>query len=30
MIKLVKKIIFCKRMGISIKAAFDKDFIKIG
>jgi len=30
MIKLIKKITFCKRMGFPIKAAFDKNFIKIG
>lgn len=30
MIKLIKKIIFCKRMGFPLRAAFDKGFIKMG
>lgn len=28
--KLIKKIIFCKKMGLPLKAAFDNEFIKMG
>lgn len=28
--KIIKKIIFCKKMGLPLKAAFDKGFIKMG
>lgn len=27
--KLIKKIIFCKKMGMPLKAAFDNGFIKM-
>ncbi len=30
MIKLIRKMIICRRMGFSMRAAFDKLFIKIG